>query len=145
MRTNGNLNIKEIKVKKVINFKLILGTIMLIFIADVSNAKEVELILEANTQYPLNLHYAFLINKITYEGYFNSMQNKEIQYISVNRVPDNDQILIKIDKINVVNRTVFNDPCEIKLDNNELTAKIIVGFQGDPTTHGSFKCFISKS
>lgn len=132
--------------KKTINFKLnFLAIIFLTFIATVSNAKEVELILETKTQYPINLHYAFLIDKITYEGYFNSMQDKDIQYISVNRVPDNGQVLIKIDKISVGNRTVFNDPCEIELNNDELIAKITVGFQGDPATHGSFNCFVSKS
>ncbi len=118
---------------------------MLSFITTVSSAKEIALTLKAKTQYPINIHYAFLSNKIKYEGYLNSMQDKEVQYIYVNRIPDNDEVLITIDKMNTANRTVFNDPCEIKLNSNNLNATITIGFQGDPATHGSFNCFVQKS
>ncbi len=47
--------------------------------------------------------------------------------------------------MNVANRTVFNDPCEIKLDKNNLNANFVVGFKGDPKNHGSFICNVSKN
>lgn len=131
--------------KKIVTSKLNAITMALSFIAMVVPAKEIELTLEAKTQYPISLHYMFLSNKIRYGGYFNSMQNQEIQYIYVNGIPDNDEVSIMVDKMRVANRTEFNDPCKIKLNSIELNAAITVGFQGNPATHGSFNCTVSKN
>ncbi len=32
-----------------------------------------------------------------------------------------------------------------KLDKTELLANITIGFNGNPETHGSFTCFVSKN
>jgi len=132
---------------KDIKMKFLLMTI-LTSLAAISMAKEVELILKMKTQYPMKAHYKFLNdkNKNLYgDGDINLIANSEPQHIYVNRIPDKDAVLIQIDKMIVGNRTEINDPCEIKLDKDNLKAEITIGFNGNPKTHGSFTCSVSKS
>ena len=123
-------------------------TLMLINLMAISVAKEIELTLKVKAKYPMKVHYNFsnaVNTKNSYgAGDFDLTVNNEPQYVYVNQIPENDEVLVQVDKMNIKNRTVFNDPCEIKLSKNDLKAEITVGFTGDPKTHGSFTCFVSK-
>lgn len=110
-----------------------------------AQAKELELILEnTKSDYPITMHYKFSSeNQIYGSGGLRNVKKGEKYFIYVNRVPDDKIVKIQIDKISVGHRIVFNDPCEIQLSKNDLQANIVVGFEGDPETHGSFTCFVS--
>lgn len=120
--------------------------IILISVANLSQAKEIELILKAQTQYPMQIHYQFANNKTLYgKGNIKLIKNDETHYIYVNRIPDEENVLVQIDKMTVGNRTEINDPCEITLGQTDLIANITIGFTGNPDTHGSFTCSVSKN
>lgn len=128
------------------NCKSIAMIAAVFFIIINAQAKELTLTIKSKTHYPMNIHYAFSHGEKSYaEGELYSLGDNDIQYITVNEVPDEESVLIHIDKINVVNRTVFNDPCKIQLNKNELTATTVIGFRGDPKTHGSFTCYVTKT
>lgn len=108
--------------------------------------KEIQLVVENNKpNYPVNVHYQFYSDKTVYaEGNLSNIAPNEKQFVYVNRVPAENSVVIQLDKINVANRTVFNDPCEVQLKKDQLTAKISVGFEGDANTHASsFTCEVS--
>lgn len=132
------------KIKYCLNPMVVM--IALFCIAINVQAKELMLVLKTKTQYPMNIHYKFSHGKKIYaRGNLYSLKNNDTQYIAVNGVPDNEFVWIYIDKINVANRTVFNDPCKIQLNQNEQKATIVVGFKGNPSTHGSFTCYVAKN
>ena len=120
--------------------------IILISLAATSQAKEIELILKSQTKYPIQAEYKFSNNETLYgQGNINFTSNNEVHYVYVNRISDKKDVLVQIDRMTVANRTEINDPCEIKLDKTELLANITIGFNGNPETHGSFTCFVSKN
>lgn len=120
--------------------------IILINITTMAMAKEVELTLKINSKYPMKVHYNFKNTKDSYgSGDIDLKVNNEPEHIYVNSIPSEDEVIVHIDKMNAGNRTVFNDPCEIKLGKHELKTVITVGFKGNPKTHGSFTCFVSKN
>ncbi len=129
---------------------LILGVICLSSFANAHNTaaklvKEPELILNTDTHgYPINVHYKFYYGKIIFgQGDINNLQSKQKQYIDVNQIPKNSPVTIQLDKINIANRTVINDPCQTTLKANQLKASITINFKGNPYTHGSFECEVS--
>ena len=125
------------------HFKFML-LVFLMGAAAVAQAKEIELVLNAQTQYPMKIHYKFSRGNIIYgQGEMLIQPNAITHYVDVNRVPDEDNVLVQIDQMTVGNRTEINDPCEMDLAKNDLTAAITIGFTGDPETHGSFNCTVS--
>ncbi len=133
----GNFMLKG--TKRLTLYWLFFG-LLILFTAINAQAKELELVLEnKKSDYPISIHYKFLSdNQVYASGHLNNIKKNEKYFIYVNRVPNDKNILIQIDKITVEHRTVFNDPCEIHLDG--LCANIVIGFKGDPKTHGSFQC-----
>lgn len=122
--------------------------ILFYFINSNVNAKEIVLELKKKSEEKMLVHYKF--SSLVNSGVFYAQDattlhdNDSTEYIYVNNIPIKDRVLVKIDKMSVKNRTVFNDPCEIILDKNDLGATITVGFDGDVKSHGSFTCVVSK-
>lgn len=110
-----------------------------------TQVKEVEVRL-SNSQfiYPMNIRYRVFSGKKCYAaGAIKGLSADLAQYIYINQIPSNLPVTIDIYKMNVGNRTVFNDPCKLTLTPNQLRANISVGFHGDIATHGSFTCMVS--
>ena len=104
--------------------------------------KELSLqIVNDQTEYPIDLHYTISSEKTIYaQGFINGLNFDKKQYIYVNQIPSLQSIKFQVDKITVGNRTVFNDPCIVHMTEKQLQASILVGFKGNPETHGSFTC-----
>ncbi len=110
-------------------------------------AKEIEMLLNDSTAYPMDVHY-----QISSGGHFYAKgsltipaNNKLIYYVAVNEIPNDQSVLVQINKMSVGNVTEFNDPCEIALDKDHLTANMNISFKGEPGIHGSsFNCAVSQ-
>lgn len=122
--------------------------ILLFFIAAGLQAKELKLILSAKSQYPMSVHYKFSNGNTLYaQGDLKNLKTNKKYFIFVNQVLDDKKILIQVDKMAMKNVVVFNDPCELYLEKNRLTATITVGFEGDPNPEkhqGRFICNVSN-
>lgn len=123
-------------------------TLCILIISTGLQAKELQLVLQnQQSPYPMSVHYKFSNGNHVYaEGDINNLKKNEKYFIFVNRVPDDKEILVQIDKMTLKNVTVFNDPCEIYLTETNLRANIIIGFKGDtnPEKHnGAFTCNVA--
>lgn len=109
--------------------------------------KEVELkITNSQPNYPLNIRYKVCSEKHCYaDGSIKNLSSDIEQFIYINQIPTDLSVTVDIYKMNVRNRTVFNDPCRVKLSSKHKVADISVGFLGDPATHGSFTCQINTA
>jgi len=111
-----------------------------------AQAKEIQMVLNANTGYPMNVHY-----QVSSGGHFYAKgnldiptNNQMIYYVAVNEIPDDQSVLVQINKMNVGNVTEFNDPCELVLNKDQLTANMNIAFKGQPGVHGSsFNCSVA--
>ncbi|MCC2666701.1 MAG: hypothetical protein K0S63_617 [Gammaproteobacteria bacterium] len=108
-------------------------------------AKEITVVIENHkSAYPITVHYKISSKNYVYgEDAIENIKADEKYFVYVNRVPDEKILMVQLDKITVGRRTAINDPCEIKLNKNDLQANLTVGFEGDPETHGSFTCAVS--
>ena len=130
--------------------KMIITTVIAFFGVNVylsANAKEIQMILNTSAGYLMNVHY-----QVSSGGHFYAKgtlevpaNNKTTYYVAINEIPDDQSVLVQINKMNVGNVTEFNDPCEISLDKNQLTANMNISFKGQPGVHGSsFNCFVTS-
>ncbi len=112
-----------------------------------AHAKEVQLIVKTQTQYLMNVQYRFSSGNTVYgHGKLQIQPNYQTpEYVAVNMIPDDADVLVQIDKMNVANQTEIGDPCEIDLGKTNLTANIKLQFMGSPWSHGSFNCSVSAS
>jgi hypothetical protein len=124
-------------------------SILLISTIFTLNAKEIELVIKRNSPYPMNIHYQVTSGTRIYaQGQLKQLKANTPYYIYINQLPDTKPITLKVTKMSFHNVTVFNDPCDITLNNGETFASITVGFHGDPDpTHhsGAFTCHVSKN
>ena len=132
------------------NKGLLLSIFLFIFgINTILYAKEITLKLKRDSLFNISLHYKIssinAFKDIYAQGDLSLNNNTQTNYIYVNRLSNNDNLLIQIDKISIYNRIVFNDPCEISLNKDESIANITVGFKGNPKLHGSFTCLLAKN
>ena len=73
-----------------------------------------------------------------------SANNQRVYYVAVNEIPNDQSVLVQINKMNVGSVTEFNDPCELVLNKDQLTANMNIAFKGQPDAHGSsFNCFVA--
>ncbi|HMT03126.1 MAG TPA: hypothetical protein PKD00_07455 [Burkholderiales bacterium] len=128
--------------------KLLITILASSIFTTIANAKEITLKLKKNSLLQMDIYYKITnaknANDVYAQGNITLTKNFETEFIYVNKIPADADVLVQIDKMHVYSRTVFNDPCEIILNKNDLTANITVGFKGDPKSHGSFTCMASK-
>lgn len=124
-----------------------LFAITLLGLIQISQAKEVQLILNTATSYPMRVHYQFLSgNTILGEGKLDIAGFDAAPYhVAVNQIPDSTAVQVYIDKMSVANITEIHDPCEIDLGTQNLTARITIGVTGNPWQHGSFICTVAAN
>ena len=121
--------------------KRLITPLCLALLCNSAVAKEVSLNLTVNTQYPITAYYRFSGDNTLYgEGKWKHLTNNDVRKVAVNRIPDDQSVLVQIYKITVGGVTEINDPCEIRLEGSQLLANIMIGFTGDPNTHGTFTC-----
>lgn len=109
------------------------------------NIKEITLLISNQSpKYSLAINYKIFNGKHVYaQGSFSYFKPKQKQRIFINQIPIKKEVYIQINKIQVSNVTVFNDPCEVTLQPNQLKAEITLAFRGNPQGHGSFNCQVS--
>ncbi len=123
-----------------------LFVLSLLALTQISQAKEVQLILNAQTSYPMQVHYQFLNgNIILGEGKLDIADNAAAYHVAVNQIPDSTDVQVYIDKMTAGNETEIHDPCAIDLGTTNLTANITIGVTGNPWGHGSFTCNVTAN
>ena len=129
--------------------KLIVGMMLVLATTANANAKELELAVKSDSLYPMSISYQFIAGTdVLAQGNIKPIEANKLYYIYVNRVADEKDVLVKINKMSIPNVAVFNDPCEIMLTGNHVMASITVGFQGDPDPlhhNGEFTCTVSAT